>query len=237
MTISNQENFESHSEALQLPLFAAGMLDQSEHKQMEQHLKECPSCQKELEEEIKLRPSIHQAFGTFPNPSPRVLQQTKEKIALRASQEALKEKDEIEASPGWLASLEEWIRKLFLPRWVPSLAMLIILVQGSFLQYLLTSPPSSRPPGMEGPIFERELPLPTGESDHIHKIQILFSPNLSLKDVQTLLQNVHGTIIQGPSPDGDFVIALSYRNQEQLDEYLQTLRTAKAIQELKPLHP
>ena len=236
MTVSDQEDFESHSEALQLPLFVAGMLDQSEHKQMEQHLKECPSCQKELEEEQRLRPAIHQALETWPSPSPRVLQRAKQKIAQNSLQETRETIREIDLSSGLLTRLEEWIRNLFLPRWVPGLAILIILLQGSFLQYLLMSPSTSVPPGMEGPIMVRELP-PIVDGSRVQRVQIRFSPDLSLKAVQTLLKKVQGTIAQGPGPDGEFIITLAYNNPEQLGESLQTLKTTKAVQMVKPLQP
>ena len=236
MTISEKEDFESHSEASQLPLFVAGMLDQAEHKQMEEHLKVCSLCQKELEEEQRLRPTIHEALESWPTPSPRVLQRAKENIAQISRQEARMKIDKLNESPNIVVRIEEWIRRLFVTRWVPAFALLIIVVQGSFLQYLLTSPSTSRPPGMEGPVFERELP-PTGPSPHTQRIQIKFHPDRSINAIQTLLRKVHGTIILGPGPEGEFIIELSYSDQGQLNRSMQTFKDSNTVQNVKPLRP
>ncbi len=235
MTLTSEESFESHSEALQVPLYVAGMLDHAERDQMERHLEHCTSCQKDVEEEQRLQPVIQEALEGRPSPSVRVLQRAKQKIAERSSPKFEKKVSEPEPSLGLVGKLEEWIRNLFLPRWVPTLALLVILVQGSVLQYLLTSAPGSRPPGMDGPIMERELPPTIVNKDLILRIEVTFLPNLSIESLQSLLQDVKWTMERSPGSTSKFVMTLEANRQQQLDEALQVLKESRSVQEIKSL--
>ena len=237
MTVSHQEDFESHSEAFQIPLFVAGMLSQTEREQVEQHLKLCSSCRKELAEEQRLQPSIQKSLKTWPKSSEHVLQHAKEKIARRSLQETREGMHAIEASHSWTMRLEEWIRRIFRPRWVPALAVLVILIQGAFLQWLLTNPSMTRPSGMEGPILERDLPPIAENTNQFQRIQVVFAPEFSIKDIQTLLGKVQGTIARGPGPNDEFVIELTYENPEQLNMRMNTLKNSKIIQQVEPVRP
>ena len=234
--VSDHKNFDSHPEALQLPLYVLGRLNQLEREALEQHLMGCTNCKKELEEEKLLQPAIFDALKERPKPSDRVLQRAKEKIAQVAKQQEEAQESSIDTTASWTARLEQWIRRLFIPRWVPALAVLVILIQGSALQYLLTSPSTTRPPGMEGPILHRELPPPTDSSTKIQRIQVRFSPDISLKDLQALLKEVQGTIVRGPETDGMFIIDLSYDSHEHLQKNIATLKAAKGIHNLEDSH-
>lgn len=124
----------------------------------------------------------------------------------------------------WLDDADQWFRSLFLPRWVPTLAAALLVIQFGLL-FWITIPPTP-----SDQITTRSLGSPTA------KFKILFQDGATMDQVRTLLNDIHGRIIDGPDAEHRYVIevisdnsAAGARALEVLRDRKDSVQTAEAI--------
>ncbi len=209
-----------HPAALLLPEYVAGNLTAEERQEVDRHLTQCPDCQRELEEVRELREGVHTHFSSLPGPPPRVFERVKAQIQ---AEEGLVKK---EKSPplfdvsGWLSALEEGFRVLFAPRWVPGLAVALIVAQTTLLMWASISPQGELVPPVS--VTERSVPpnLPTSSSV---LAQIAFQDNTSEKELRMIIRDLEARIVNGPSLDGIYTVQLLEKDPALVDQKLKAL--------------
>jgi hypothetical protein len=119
---------EIHEIVTLLPWYLNNTLPKTERQHVEQHLVDCNTCQKELEELRQLRVAVRTAHTARPEPAADLFQRVRARIeTYEATQEM--ERHVQAAEPRWWEPMSAWLRSLFAPRWAPALATGLIMVQ------------------------------------------------------------------------------------------------------------
>ena len=209
-----------HSEAILLPGYVNRTLSSEEEQQVVSHLKACVSCQQELQEVTNIQTAIKTSIEQRPGPSPaafstlmRRIEQEKQAQTRRVAQPT--------ATPWW-ESLESAFRSLFEVQWVPALASVLIVGQAFLLFSLMGSPEGQR--GQEpGGIIERGIPQGIPQ-ESLLKIRVEFQAEAQEQQIREVLHTIGGRIIDGPSPDGLYTLAIAQQSTMTLDALLNKLR-------------
>lgn len=180
-----------HPEAALLPWYVNGTLSPTERLQVDRHVSGCSLCRAELDELAGLASDLRALYEAQPAPSPRVAESVKARIAADAA-----DRRRTATSTSVLEALDRWCRTLFIPRWVPSLAVLVLATQTVLLVWLIQNP--SQP----GAVRSRSVgPAPI-------LLQVEFRADATEEQIRTLLETVHGRVIDGPMADGRYLLEI-----------------------------
>lgn len=228
-----------HPAAALLPWYLAGTLEDDERRQVTQHLADCHSCQKELEEVRRLKEGVQDLYSALPGPSPNVLTRVRARIHQEeAASQSVQQNASVSVWETWAASLDTWLRSLFAVRWVPAMAMAVIMAQTTALLWSLHLAPVGVDDGtgtITGPIVERDIPMATVP---LPKIRLAFQETTPEQTIRSILINLDGRIIGGPSPEGVYLVEVRSADRQQLEQHLQRLRTqADVIRQVELVTP
>jgi hypothetical protein len=106
------------------------------------------------------------------------------------------------------------------PAWAPALAVLLIIVQAGALAWL-SYERSHNPP----PVTAR------GIEPSAARIRIVFNPLATEQDIRSALRTLGGRIVDGPAPDGVYVIQLPAVAPTVLSQRLRALREQPGLVE------
>jgi hypothetical protein len=197
-----------HEAALLLPWYIGGTLGESERLFVEAHLRECVECRSELESVEDVRQRARVMFGSGPAPSARLHARVMARV--RESQPA---------APSPLQSFAESFQWLLRPKWVPALAAMLIVVQAGALGWfaLQGSPqPEVRTRSVEAAAA---------------RIRVVFNPRATEAEIRAALTALGGSIVDGPSPDGAYVVELPAVEPMVLSQRLRELRARPGLVE------
>lgn len=197
-----------HPEVTLLPWYASGTLHDAERDQVARHLESCPDCRRELNELSSMKRDLAAFYQSQPAPSPRLARSI---MAQVAAERRVGSNRQPEAG-SWLNGIDEWLRSLFLPRWVPTLAATLVLAQISLIIWI-----SIRTPHTEE-VITRSLGVPTA------KIRVTFQPATTEKQIRSVLETVHGRIIDGPTTDGLYTMEFPVADEATARQKLETIR-------------
>jgi len=197
-----------HAEAALLPWYANGTLRAAERQQVAGHLATCAACRTEFEELQRLKADLTTLYSAQPGPSPN----TARSVLGAVAQDAAARRATGAAGESWMASLDQWLRALFLPRWMPTLAATILLAQIGLL--LWTTMPSTQ----QEQVVTRSLGTPTA------RVSVAFQDNATEEQIRSLLQAVRGRIVDGPNPTGLYTIEILSGDAETSRNKLGRLR-------------
>jgi len=208
MTDTEEQDPPVHPAALLLPWYVSGQLSEHERREVELHLRSCGSCKGELDSLDSLRARIREMFEAAPEPSARVRQSVLAKVRAEVRR------------PRALERLVEATHALLTPRWAPAALLLLVVGQLGGLAWLATHAP--RAPELTsravGPAAMR--------------VRILFNPAAPEGTVRSAIHDLGGRIVDGPLPDGAYVIELSGGVPPQtLAAKLRTLREQATLVE------
>jgi anti-sigma factor RsiW len=212
MVESDPSNHDIHPEVTLLPWYLNGTLRHSERQQVAQHLAACSTCQAELEEMTRLRKQLQQAYTSQAAPSPQAFRATMARVAAIKDRERRPLPARESASSSWLSAVDGFFRSLFLPRWVPTLAATLIIVQLGLLLWSISQLP--------GP--DRVTPRSVGPSTV--RIRVVFQGTVTEPQIRSVLQDVTGRIVDGPTSDGFYIVEVPARDQVATQKKLETLR-------------
>ncbi|GJL53562.1 MAG: hypothetical protein NPIRA02_06940 [Nitrospirales bacterium] len=229
-----------------LPWFVTERLNDSDRQAVEQHLPGCEHCQRELEYVRRLQHDLEESYATLPEPSPEVY--------ARIQRGALQEETSFRPKPdpndhqesrSWLSVAEERLRPLWNVRWVPALVGLLIVGQTTLLMWdRLILPQDDRketPDIVTGPVTERSLKPGIPQVPSLLstvEIQLAFQEGASEQDLRSVMHRLNGQIVDGPSPEGVYVVEVSTNDIRALDEQIQVLRSkSDLIRIAKRLYP
>jgi anti-sigma factor RsiW len=227
MTTQKPQPPEPHEVALLLPWYVGGTLAEDERAVVEAHLRECADCRGELESIVNLRQRTRAMFASAPQPSPRLhaavmagVRQSQPGPTAQAKGATPAASRPARRSRPLFASIAGALQMLMRPSWAPALAVLLIVVQAGALSWLVF-----QPRGPEQGVQPRGI-----ESGAAH-IRIVFNPHAAEQDIRAALTALGGRIVDGPSPDGAYVIELPPVEPKVLSQRLRELRARPGIVE------
>jgi hypothetical protein len=222
-----------HPEVAVLPWYLNGTLSAAERAAVSAHLRECLSCRTELEDLVRMNEQIRHAVGTGPLPSPDLAQSVLSRVRQDARRtERMRPDTDHQAEPrGFVAQIDHWLRGLFAPQWVPTAVAALMLAQLSLLTWSLIQPPATDL-GTSGAITSRGLGSPTA------RLAIEFQPSASMQDMQTLLQTLHGRVIDGPMMNGTYIIEVPASGLDAAERHITSLQNrGELIRRLERVAP
>ena len=222
-----------HPTVALLPWYANGTLSAADHAAVSAHLQECPSCRIELDEVVRMDNQIKQTVSAGPVPSTRLAQT----VFSRVRQEAQRGQAQIRLSSpvtvesrSFIANVDHWLRNLFVPQWVPTLVVTILVAQLGVLLWTLWQPIPSIDVG--GSITSRGLESPTT------RLRVEFQPTASMQQIQTLLQDVRGRVVDGPNAEGVYIMEIPASDPAGIKQRLQALQSRhEVIRHVEALRP
>jgi len=216
-----------HPTVALLPWYANGTLSEADRAAVSTHLRECPLCQRELDELVRVSKQIKQVVSTGPMPSTGLAQT----VFSRVRQEEVHRTSPVMTEPNTLmANIDQWLRKLFVPQWIPTLVATLLVAQLGVLLWSLSQP--SPPIDVGGSVTSRGIGSPTA------RLRVEFQPAASMQQIQTLLQDVRGRVIDGPNAEGVYIMEIPASDPAAIEQRLQALRSRQeVIRHVEALRP
>jgi len=223
-----------HTEALLLPGYVNRTLPSEEEQQVATHLKTCVTCQQELQEVTNMQAAIKNSIAQRPGPSPAAFSNLMRRIEQEKQAQTQRIPQPITSS--WWETVESAFRSLFEVQWVPALASILIVGQAFLLLSLIGTPEGQQGQGT-GAIIERGIPQGTAQGA-VLKIKVGFQAEAQDQQIREFLQTIQGRIIDGPSSDGTYTLAVTQQGKMTLDSLLTEIRQqANLIRLAVPLQP
>ncbi len=219
----------THHQATLLPWYLADTLDHEEKLDVETHLKNCETCQTELQEMKHTQTAVKAAISGREGPSPAVLTQVMARIQEEKASTQQTDIPVAHQEPSMWNQIGEWLQSLFAVPWVPVLATLLIVGQSALLLTNLSGPSGPLSPRQgPGPIIERGIPkAPTPSTTS--RVQVVFAETATQGDIQSLLHTIQAQFVSGPASDGSYILVLPTTNPTQVQDHVQTLQTQPEI--------
>ena len=237
---SSGDNF--HLPTMALMGYATNSLAAEERENVAQHLSSCQTCRQELEDIHQLKGKVTSHFDSFPVPSPHVFERVMA-ITLEDDEEEVLQPQQTEKfaiHKAWnrlLTKIEEGVGTLFVPRWAPSLAVTLIVVQAALLFGTFDTPPGTREIAHNPMVVERSSSPTTPITKGI-LVQIALEENTPEKDLRAIIRNLEGRIVNGPSIDGVYIVELLEKNPNIADQKLQAvLSKTSTVRFIKQINP
>jgi len=204
----------NHRQAWDLiPWFVNGSAPESRSEPLQRHLAECPACR----DEVAAQRSLMQAMKTRPlveNMPHGSLQKLWTRIDARPEQPPLP------ATPRHRS-----------PRavsWLAAAVAVQALLLGALTLYLLKSPRA----GEDAPFQTVSTPSPVPGAPSVRAV---FSPDMTLGELQALLERARLRIVNGPSPEGVYALAPQASAAGDPKQALVTLRSHPATRFAEPI--
>ena len=192
----------THPESMELlPWYAT--LDKELQRQLDEHRTSCPECVREMAE-IEAMQKDMQRIDDTPEPSPFLLQRTLSRIESHEAEKA--------SRPTGLRGLLAWWRLS------PGTARLMIAAQAALVVVLAVSALYYRQQAQEFSTLSG-----SGSAQGGARFVVRFQPGTSEEALRTVVQQIKGTIVEGPSALGLYTIQIP--KDAQAEPVLEQLRT------------
>jgi anti-sigma factor RsiW len=197
-----------HPEGALLPWYLNGTLREDERRQVEQHLLSCAACRAELNELTQLNAQLQEVYRAQPDASTQIQRAVLAQVKLEVSGKQPKSV----SGPQRLKALDDWFRSLFVPRWAPALAVTLLVAQlGLLLWSMGRLTPSDQ-------VMTRGLGSPTV------RLRLVFQETAPERQIRSLVQGMHGRIVDGPTSDGAYIMELPAGDQAAAEKKVDALR-------------
>jgi hypothetical protein len=212
-----------HPEGALLPWYLNGTLREDERRQVDQHLSSCAACRAELDELVQLNIQLHEVYAAQAEAAPQIRRTVFSQVNLETS---AKQANSV-AGPQWLKGLEDWLRSLFVSRWAPALAVTLLVAQLGLLLWTMTRLTLS-----DHQVMSRGLGSPTV------RLRVVFQDTASERQIRSLLQGMHGRIVDGPTRDGAYIMELPAGDQTAAQKKIDILRgQTESVRTVEPVTP
>lgn len=208
-----------HPEVALLPWYVNGTLADVERNQVARHLETCEDCRVELEEISILKAGLTAIYDAQPGSSA----QTARAVLAAVAADVRAGRSRPVGLESWPESIDEWLRSLLMPQWVPTLAAVLLVAQIGLLLWI-TMPPE------DGQIATRSLAMQTV------KLAVAFQPSASEEQIRALLQSLQGRVVDGPAQDGMYIIevtaadaSIAQNKVEMLKKRTDVVRSAETV--------
>ena len=211
-----------HPEGALLPWYLNGTLREDERRQVDQHLSSCAACRAELDEMAQLNVQLHEVYAAQSEPSTQIQRAVLAQVQLEASAP----RAEPVTGPQRQNGLDDWFRSLFAPRWAPAFAVTLLVAQLGLLLWSMTRPTLS------DQVTTRGLGAPT------IRLRVVFQETASERQIRALVQGMRGRIVDGPTPDGAYVMELPAGDQTAAQKKVDALRSqTETVRTVEPVSP
>jgi hypothetical protein len=207
--------YSKHKEVfLLLPWYVNRSLREPEMREVESHLKVCLNCKREMANQLRLATAVNAADALDSSAQAsfsRLMNQ------IHTTESATRSGASFHPSRKWYHRLDINFFRM------PQAAMVLVPV----LALMLLAP---------GYFFSRQMEnttyrtLSDGESavGSTRDIQVIFAKGSSLQQIEFVLQGIDGQIVEGPSPEGLYLIRLP-SSEKNFVEALLTLRSNSIV--------
>lgn len=202
----------NHRQAWDLiPWYINGSLTEGQHEPLQQHLAQCAACREEVQAQRTLRQAMH----------------TRPQVESMPHHSLQKLWARIDAQPASPPLAVEQARP---SRMVGALAA-VVAVQALLLGALVLG--LLRMPRVDGAVF-RTVAAPS-LAPRQPGVRAVFTPGMTLAELQAVLERTHLGIASGPSPEGVYTLAVSDGADPR--QALLELRAHPAVRFAEPLGP
>jgi anti-sigma factor RsiW len=220
--VTNDDN--NHREVWELlPWYANGTLGPEEANKVEYHLAHCTPCQNELTR-------CEAEYGAVSVRRDDLWAPTREHFAkVLASVDAFEARRAVR--PNWLdtlASYFPWLKSTPQPaRWALAFQGALVAALAAVLMLRALAPVDTY----------QTLSRPGEErAAHGPQLRLVFHPDVTERELRTLLGDLHASIVQGPSSVGAYTVELgSGASQAQLKQALAKLRADPSVRLAEPV--
>jgi anti-sigma factor RsiW len=203
-----------HSEIIELlPWYANATLKEDERKVVEAHLAGCRECALELESLTLMRQAVVESGGKVSTPSPALLNLALARIEDYERTRPKSDDRRSEPSGNFWNRLAVWWRP------TPVFARALIAVQ---LVLVLA---------LGGVVLQQHrsrnvYTTLTGPTSQQTKLAVAFNQDASEQEIRRAIQEIHGTIVDGPSALGLYTIEVPVPREQtpEIEKLLQRLR-------------
>jgi Putative zinc-finger len=202
-----------HPIAAALPWYVNGTLQSVECDRVAEHLKHCETCRAELESLLQISARLQSVYRTLPEVSPQV-RGTVMAAVRSAGRDDIRAKDRGGALG---VRLPDLIRSWFAPKWAPTVALGVVLVQAATLVWVL---PLQAP---QPEVTSRSVgaaPL---------RLSVVFNPLATERDIRTALRDLEANVVAGPTRDGAYLIEIAPGDPQALQRKLMALRENREL--------
>jgi hypothetical protein len=214
-----------HQEIIEsLPWYVNGTLDQAERAAVTQHLATgCDECAREVKSLTAMHKAVKTAGDEAPEPSPfllnRALAEIEDYERTRAQEQS---RPAATASPRLWDRLREswWPKTPVFARVALATQLALVLVLGAVAVYQY-----------ENPQVKYTTSTGPGTADGGAKLSVIFNENATAGAIRQALEEIHGSIVEGPTAQGRYTIqlAISLEQRAELDKIMRTLQEKKDI--------
>jgi anti-sigma factor RsiW len=208
-----------HPEVELLPWYANGTLAEPDRQRVAQHLESCRDCTRELQDLTDMRRVFAELSRHEAAPSERLARSVMARVAAESGARVRPEQD-----TSWTTALDRWFRSLLTPQWVPTLAALLLVGQMGLLLWV------TMPPGGPSEVSTRSVGPPT----QAPRIAVRFQPSATEETIRSLLQRLQARVVDGPTPEGIFIISINSGDPAAslalLREQRDVVRSAELVQ-------
>jgi hypothetical protein len=166
-----------------------------------------------------MKAALKTTIQGFPGPSPATLS----KVLNRIHQESPRAPEQVQSqeNSSWGECVERAFRAIFEIRWAPALASVLIVGQTILLLSVLNKPqiePSS------SPIIKRGISQTT-ITPQFMKIKVSFAESAQEKQIRSVILELGGQIINGPTEEGFYTLGFSYTKNTSVESIISSLQT------------
>jgi len=205
-----------------LPWYTKGTLRPEDRMAVDTHLHDCPACRQELQEVRETSQDIQAYFEGLPGPSDQIWEKIQAKTINPAPSQAILKKEK--------RGIEHYLRSLFAFRWAPAIAVGIILGQTLLLLLSRPIPDHGTTTGpLTGPFIERGPTVTPSQPIVIATIQLVFKKNCPEGDMRTIIRQLQGKIIDGPTTNGTYTVEVPAPDEAGLDQRLHELQRTNPL--------
>jgi len=223
-----------HTEAMLIPGYVNRTLSSEEEQQVASHLQNCVTCQQELQEVTNMQAAIKTTIAQRSGPSPAAFSTLMRRIDQEKQAQSQRITQPLTSS--WWGTVESAFRLLFEVQWVPAIASVLIVGQAFLLLSLMGTPEGQQGKG-SGTIIERGVPQGTPQGS-VLKVRVGFQADAQDQHIREFLQTIQGRIIDGPSSDGTYTLAVPQQGTMTLNALLTQLgQQGNLIRLAVPLQP
>jgi anti-sigma factor RsiW len=197
-----------HQEVALLPWFVNGTLGDAERQQVANHLAGCKACRMELEDLKGVKTELTAIYAAQPGPSPTIARS----VLRTAAEEASIHRATRTTLGSWVQGVDQWLRSLLLPRWVPTLAATILLAQLGLLLWTIV------------PTIQTEEVTTRSVGMQTARFKVTFQNTATEEQIRSLLQTVRGRLVDGPTVDGNYTIEVLAGDESTAQNKLEMLR-------------
>ncbi|MGC3974873.1 MAG: zf-HC2 domain-containing protein [Nitrospira sp.] len=205
----------AHPTVTLLPWYLTGTLKEPERKAVDEHLATCADCRTELDHLTRLRVPVKTAFLEETTPELRVQQH----VMGRIHAEATTPTPATRSGAGTAESVEQWFRRLFAPRWIPALALTLLI--GQLILLLWTAGEQTALPPNN--ITSRGIPSAAT------RIILVFQESIPETSIRATILGLNGRLVDGPTADGRYTIEISSTQAANLDRQLHALQQQRDV--------